>query len=705
MRFMPALCMRFLPLFLALFIILAGQAGNAVGTVGYTIPLFTKELVFTSPTNSWSYWFELKPGIIIEAPSTLTLEYTCSPTLRPNEGSITVFLNNRPLSSRTLPSGKGEAIPWLVSLPTAELHEGYNEIRLVGRQRSIEGLCRDIDNAANWVRWKTTSSLRLTRRSLAHYPLAMYPFPYLDALAPVAVQSIWTVSPTASPDELAAMLEVASDWGHREFQRALPLTVTRTAALASHQVAFGARGQKMPQGTPPHSGLVRGTPDAAWSRLQVMGDSPKGLMTAVQALESVPLLAQCKQPSQIFSTPPNLPPTTPGPHEGTITLRELGYPHLTISGAFHQQAELILHRPPRCNLGKESFMTLRFHHAAALDPHRSTLLVTINGQPAGSVSLTPDNQRKGKGVLVVRIPLEELARDTWVVNLICYHDIGQVDCGKRYDDIAWTVIEGASSLTLAPGKVRGYPYLEQFPYLTGKDGRLPETTICWLPATPSDAELTTAAIIAARAGQVARQPIRWRVVLGDADPTLFKLGSVVCIGRINEAAHLAPCASVLRVVPQASGTYVIEPKLDLLPATLHEATLLQASPSPWNDRAVVYSILPADDAALARCSRILADMLFRDRLSGNVSVVTRDGDVLSFAAVSDSERTQQFTAELQRYTAPMALIMGVIILGVLSCLAWFIMLFFRPRKHLAPPAAVPTSAPIEAPAVADTAND
>ena len=75
---------------------------------------------------------------------------------------------------------------WQVALPLTSLREGINEITISVLHRSIEGLCKDIDNDANWfiIRPETTIKFKV---DAMNYSLANFPNPALfsdDILAP-----------------------------------------------------------------------------------------------------------------------------------------------------------------------------------------------------------------------------------------------------------------------------------------------------------------------------------------------------------------------------------------------------------------------------------------------------------------------------------------------------------------------------------------
>ena len=386
-----------------------------------TVPLFQKNTVFHSPTNSWSYWFTVPSGVRFVQPSYLSLVYTQSETLLAGQGSLTVLLNGNPLASRILPTAASAAMPWRITLPTEMLKTGFNEIRLVDRHRSIDGLCRDIDNEANWVRWSTDSALVLTRLSQMQFPLAAYPYPFLDPLARQPAQSVLRLPATYTAADVSALLNIASDWGNRSPRTPLALRVLSSPATveSGQEVVVGTLGEL---GLPSSADLSAGTgllqsmpiPSFPYqTRLQVTGVDAAGVSRATQALATPQWLDLCTTDSLKVPVDPEGDASVNYGAYGRVPLSALGVSvPITLSGAFHQQTEVLIHRPLRCAIGKQSHLLLHFRHSTALEPTRSVLSVAVNGVPAGNVCLTAFNAQHG--VLDVPLPIDQLGQNTWL---------------------------------------------------------------------------------------------------------------------------------------------------------------------------------------------------------------------------------------------------------------------------------------------------
>lgn len=633
-------------------------ATSPVSSYAYDIPLFREETPFTNPTNTWTYFFEVRPGVRLQPGAFVELYYNSSTTLIKGQGSLTVLVNNIPIASRKLAEGNGG--PWKVEIPLERFKAGFNELRIVSRQRSLDGPCQDLDNLANWVRFGKQSRLHLVREDRATFPLASYPFPYLDNLETNPVRSAWILPPQPTDKQISELLELASDWGRKETIRPLPIRVQVADAGGPAVLVGNSPSWQQPElnGLSEGTGLLKNfsrTNAGGSSHLLVSGNGDGGVKRARETLTHPEMVEQISGTVARIDTDPAEEPARPTTKIGQFTLTDLGYPSITLSGAFHQRATISIQRPIRADLGKESYIKFRFRHSASLNPLRSILSVFLNGTPIASARLDPGNANDG--TITARIPVEELAKSRWVLELAAYHDLAAVDCSKTYDDVAWTVIQGESAIELVTGSLTGRPYLDAFPFMVGKNGLPPEPAIMSFSQGASETQLSVGASIAARAAQVNRTPLNWEARTNSLPDGA---GSAIAIGYFNEASRFAGIANDLLVAPTDNG-FKVDPKIRLIGGSLDGAAILQAVKAPGTKDGVLYVLLAADDNALRQFAQVLNNPEKSVQMTGEVVVVTRDGRVVSLSTVGQTQQRIEEAKEQERYTPSMNYLKGGII--------------------------------------------
>jgi len=648
----------------------------------------TQTVAFTNPTNYWSYWLDIKPGMRIAAPPTLQLHYTYSPTLLPNLGSLTVLLNEIPLSSIRLPV-PGQTVcagTMHVTLPTALLKPGFNEIRIASRQRSIDAICQDIDHLANWMRLEPDSLLTVRYAVSDPGLIASYPFPYLNNTGTQAAPYQWYLPQNPSEDEIAAMLYTATDWGRRAPFTILPVRVSTQRptgsgnplliGLSSHWTNFISSDDAQPD-----TGVLRSLPTLSAGqagRLLVTGANKTGLTRAVQALAAPQLVAQWTTDSATITHDPVIDPGDQHAKVNEVlTLADMGYPQVSIRGAFHQKATLTLRRPQLCFLSRFSELNIKFRHSANLDPSRAVLTVLINGTPMGSARL--DQTNAAGGTIKIALPVAELVKNSWKIDFECYHDLGAIDCSKRWDDAAWTVIDGTSFVSLRQGSVAGRPFLEGFPYVFKDDGTSFGTILMWLPATPTDDQLSLAAEIAVRAGQSNQAPLAWDVVVGDSASPEVKAAlkshpCVVLLGGPTDDSRNEPLTKALYVWNDLKAGIQHFKTLNIQPESVKDGTLMQAVKSPYNP-GIVYMVWSGDALSYRRLWSTLVDPDRYAKIGGDVCMVTALNEVVAMRTSTASEDKQAVAKEAQAYNRNMILVVICLLIILAFFIRWVVKTF------------------------------
>jgi hypothetical protein len=659
-----------------------------IGKHAYNLHPLAQDVVFTNPANQWYYYFEIRSGLdLYPKESYFSLDYSTSQTLLAGQGSITVFLNGYPIASRVLPATSNDVMPWKVPLPDKYFKLGFNEIRVSNRQKSSAAPCSDVDNLANWLKLGKNTLLHLVRQDLTTFPLMSYPFPYLDPLEDNVVRCAWMVPTAPSTATISNMMDLASDWGKRLPDRGIKIQVaSRAEGNPKGQDILITDDPKWVKGATPELSPTFGflknfspTGQPGTSCLVVGGADGKGLHSAEGATTQQEMMAQMSGTAATLPIPPVTVDAAPTTRLGSFSFTDLGLPAVHLAGAFHQKTQITIRRPLRCDLGRESYIKLRFRHSASMNPLRSLISIYLNNIPIGSAKLEPENANDG--VIRARIPAEELAKNFWVIDIACFHDLGAIDCAKSYDDVAWTVIEGESTFDLVTGDLIGRPYLESFPYLIPSTGQIPKSTDVAFSKDPSDEELSLAAVIAARAAQTNRIQLSWTSRTGDVATTSQ---SGIVIGYYSEVERFSKISNELLVCPVGPGKFKISNKLQLIPDTLVGGAIIQAVAAPKTNSGVIYVILAQDNDAMNVVNKILGEPGRADQIGGQACVITKDGRIIPLK-LQGQDQASEVKKIQQTYTPQMKATMAIIVL-ILIAVCWWVGKQFVKKKPMTPEA-------------------
>lgn len=627
------------------FCYLAGAANNPGGNV-YNLYPFKKALLLNSPVNQELTWFEVRPGVNLADKCFINIVYSHSDTLLYDQSLITVELNGLPLASRRFSEHDVKPTEWQVALPLEKIQGGFNEISITTRQRTIEGQCKDIDNDANWVLIHDKSILHLETTGQGDVQLKEYPYPFLNYLSSQPVNSTWHLPENPGPEEIKAMLQMAYDWAKRTQTRVLPIKVKigKPEQDGGNHILIGELkhwpgllGVDSGEGT----GILSLSRDEKnGNTFLVSGADAEGLEKTQAVLSSPEMISQLESnPFLIKDLPQGQQQKKPVGRPGLYTFSDLGYQDITLSGAYHQRTSIVVQRPQGWSIGRSAYVEVHFRHSAGLDPYKSALTLYVNGQPVKSTVLNAGNAENG--VLKASIPVEELSKPEWAVELNFYHDIGTADCSKRYDDVAWSVIEANSLVYLAPGKMKNEPALDSFPLITGAERETRSNVTLWLSANPSEQELSLAALIATRAAQNSNVTIDWQVVTGEKPDEKYLTDNIIMICYQNEWERLAGLKDHLPVLPESRGGYAVMQGINFISDGSEGAALIEVAASPWNKQKVLYAVVGVDDASFERVCRVLSDVDLSEQVKGQVTVVSGNGQVKSLKMHGTEEAEKQ----------------------------------------------------------------
>lgn len=597
----------------------------------YTLRLFNENTVLRNPNDGVSGYFDIYPGSTITEPAVLDLWYSYSPTTKAELSFITVSVNGVPVSSRPLEPTKAPMINWQVALPPNQIKSGFNEINISVVHRSIDGLCRDIDNEANWfiIKPETRISFKINR---SPYQLASYPSPFLDEYLAAKVNTVFYLPGNFDPLMVESIFNIATDWGTRGLAgipQRLEVRLGEPGQVPANEVVLGLTSKwQANQSFPPKTAvLTLDSLPTGFYRLLITGDDSASVAKAMDALSRPQLVKSFYGQQMVLST--NLPADKQRAGKkanGVYTLTDLGYQQdITAAGAFHQEAIINVPRPSNYKAGEGSYVELHFRHAKILDPKKSAVTVYINDTPLRSAALLPENAEHG--VLKVPIPLSELNKPSWRVRFSFYHDLGIIDCSKRYDDVAWSVVEKDTKIVLEPGSIERIPNLEDFPnnFYTNANGSIDLTML--LPDNPSQEELSAAFRLAYYIGQQNKSKIVWHVQTVSSFDERKAPGTIIALGRNNDAKQWSALKKYLPVSPDQNGGYQVADWLEVMPASLTSYDIYQIGKID-NDK-LLYAFMYNSPERLT--SFLNFSLLNGNVLSGQLTLVDAQGNHTAFA--------------------------------------------------------------------------
>lgn len=595
----------------------------------YSLSVYPLDSVMRNPNSSVATYFDIHPDTQIRGDAILNLWYSYSPILIPDLSTITVSVNGTPVDSRILRPEYSSRANWQVTIPEARFRPGVNEVEVSVVHRTIDGLCRDIDNDANWfvIRPETRLSFVLDKSpSRLHH----FPRPFTDYYTPGEMNTVVYL-----PDDYdSALLAEAMNLGNHLAKnsqggvvpRRLLLRTGQPGQYEANEIVFRHAERPMAEAevTLSLTNLANG-----YSRLTITAADAAGFAKAIAALSRQQLVRTFQSDPLTLSSP--LPPVLSADRvsfarnrRGVFRLSDFGLPNeIQVSGAFHQEALLFMRTPPNYRIADGSFIELHFRHSPILDPKKSAVTIYINDIPIRATALVKENANGG--VLRATIPVSELSRSSWNVRFGFYHDLGIIDCSKRYDDVAWSTIEQNTRIVLKQGPSDYIPTWEDFPgdFFIDDHGRVSLTLL--LADGLEQPDLTTLFKLAYYIGMQNASEISWRVADIDDFDVERAEGTIIAYGRQDPQGGWQKLAKYLPIRSE-EGRFAVDERFLIVPETLKDFDIYQIGVP--NAKSRIYAFMPATSQRMLE----LMDYSLRTMhpLGGQISLVDAKGETTPF---------------------------------------------------------------------------
>lgn len=655
------------------------------GSRVYDLKIFPEAEVIMGPLGTLYGYFQIMPLCKATSNTHIDIVYTNSEVIMSSVSFMTLYINGKPLSSIFINAKTPDSAVWRVNIPPEYLISGYNTILITSLQRTTDDPCKDLYNKANWVRIKNSSNLHL-ELSLNN-PLALYrfPFPYLNYLRDNPINCKIVIPPPFSNEEIEYLLKLASDWGARVPFRGLNISFSSKfdESPTENRIYIGDYNKmkgKITASIPEGSGYLYQTRDGNYQQIYITGADKSSISKALYSLVSPNLLPQNDETSQVVTRTfsENLEEYNL-PKQGLFVLTDLGLPQINLEGIFSQSKIVVVRRPVRYGAGIESYIKLYFYHSENLDKKQSLLSIYINGVPAGSISLGPENVRGGE--LVVKIPESELNKPSWVISFVVYHYVGsieEVNCTYDYDNSVWTLIEGKSEIYLAPGGAEVRPSLVDFPNMIGTDIESIKRIYFWLPDNADDDLIKIASIISARAGQTLKHRIDPKVIISNEIDNKLKSDANILfvIGYPNDMQRWNYFKDKMLIKPTGEDNYIVDERIETPNESLKNMSMIQAFESPWNPNGVVYAIMPKGADGIKNLADALTIPEKISKIDGQVCLVSKESEVIPLATPEKKHIVETVSGPLRNI--PLRYLIGGII--VILIIAYLIIRYIKKRR-------------------------
>jgi hypothetical protein len=638
----------------------------------------------------------------------LHLNISHSEVLRANS-TLTLQINHMPIESLPLTSNNNGPYPWDVSVPP-EMLKGENIIvGLIGFMRVSDLVCDDIENAANWTRIASQSTVDFSYDSA---PLSLnlnqFPYPFIRPRSLTADQVAVITPDNATSEEMSAVFDVANSLGTLETWHGLNLSTLQAMQLTNDiktkydaimigtidrlkLFAFGVTWSLRIDST---GKLI--TPDNTYvpddAGVIMIAQSPWNPEKAVMAVTgftqaAVTNAALAMRHSQFanlvrgqYAIIPSLPEdkaaSNGGPDWTNTDLAALGYSDQTVNGIGKQRISIPLNLPNGIR-PQAVQVKLIFSHAPFVSTDRSYIVLSANGIPQEGLLLTSANEKKGEWT--VTIPSDQLIPGKNKLEVLFdLHMRENEICTDNYFDKAWGVLHPESTIQASFEDTAVQPDLINYPSSYGKD-----TIVIVSPDMGGEERNGTFQLVSQLGALLGKKAPVFRIAassqLASAD---LKGHSLILIGLPDKNLLLAE--GLLSAPIQLEGP-ARTLKTRLFNLTVEDGQpvgLIQEIISPWDPTRISLLITGSNDKGIGWATGLLSNPTMIRRLRGNVAMIDEVGGLTLINSYEPEKSVSPITISHNENTGPSERTFWITLVGVLI-FSIIVLFFILIRRRMA----------------------
>jgi hypothetical protein len=586
-----------------------------------------------------------------EGSSYIDLYFSHSLVSANHKSTLTVLINDRPISTLELINEKAKNRAERVYIPKEVVEKGFNALTLRLYKRISDDPCEDAYNPGNWFTLKRETMVHLEYREMLDSPnLSSYPYPYFKIGREDPVDSFIVIPKDYSQRHLIAAAYLAAGFGKYEPYKNIRVKVATEQEIKgylndSNLIFIGSNAEfkdidGLPSVAEEKGAGVLEEFVSPWNPskrvLRIAGEG-EYIQEASKALFYADVVNQMKRSRQVIK---NLELLTGkiGPFLGRVTLADLGYDDIIVRGKQQQAAAFSYSLPTEVELKEGAGITLDLRYSQALDFIQASVTVEVNNIPLGSRRLTYEGA-EGEEVFF-KFPPELLREKNFGIRVLFNLDLRGIDCTQRYEEHAWAVI-GRNSFLYLPHEEGDRKNLKNYHYIFSKNGRI-EDTVAVIPDNPRLGHIETALNIFAHMGHYLKD-------LGDIG--LVKAGdltddqkdkNMIFIGTPEENSYIKTINQYLPVkFDKSSGRFMPSKDFPFLEELGSEVGIVQLIDSPWSSGKKVMVVTGADYFALKNAEIMLTSLNIANTLSGVVCMMDNAGEVYSFESVEKADTIQR----------------------------------------------------------------
>lgn len=640
-----------------IFILTSGFMTTNVKADEYYNTILSKNFVFgtdykeSSVISSENIYFDVSKMWEVQD-AYLNLIYTQSELLIDDISTLTVYLNDIPISSMRLNGKFKYNETWKVKLPKDKLKQGVNQITIKSARRISNLPCTDDSNPANWIVYSKNSFVHIDFKELnTPSTLNYYPYPFLRS-SDIKGNFKVAVPDNYNSEEATAAMYVGTSFGTLKKDDELHgslITYSEMKNNSGDNIIFVTTKKNAPkeilslisseeEKRIENEGLIKQiiSPYNKEKRmLLVISDDPDMLIKSARALAYKDIISE--EPNDYMFISKDMNVEIPNKNNDvTMNFSDLGYDNALMQGPFKQTMNLVVNVPKNRVLNDDAKIIAKVKYSKNLNFDKSLLTIFVNGVPAGSKKLQEANADEDS--LSVKIPKE--VREDTTLNIQIRFDLEMDDqyCDYIAQQTPWAFVSKDSYLDLSFTDRNNYD-LKYLPYPFLKNNSINNTVIV-VPDKPSLDYLEMALDMSDYIGRnIDGNSGSLKVVKYSELTDALKKENLIIIGTPEENPLIKEVNDTLPIKYNKDFTaFESSKELEINPDYAKEVSAIEITDSKFNKNNGIMVITAPKAKVNAFSEEYLNDEALINKLEGRGALIDRSGNIITLKSKEDSTK-------------------------------------------------------------------
>lgn len=450
--------MRIITLIMAMFIWLSSSISCLADTKNVKNYSFDKDIKMSGVISSTDKFFNVEDNWTVED-AKINLVLTKSELLDIDYSTVTVLINDTPISSEKLDGNKEYKKELSISIPKDLIQNGYNKITVKAYKTISDVVCRDDANTANWlvIHKESNIDVQYSYKSVQNI-LSQFNNTYLKEDNGSRLTTSILVPDNYSSAELSAGMIFSANFGENKKYDDFSFEFNTYSNLKNKNdnIIFIGKGTDSPtdilklfndnEKSLLNDNCIIKQVESPFNKdskmLIIMSNDDELLIKGSKLITSNDLIKNLNQSSIVINKNNDINDLVSGEGEGRIYLKDLGYENLIVKGPFTQEIILDLNIPKDKVVAEGSKIKFDIRYAENLDFDRSLMTVYLNDTPIGSKRLYID--KADNDTFEATIPSDLLGKSYYQVKVAFDLNVKDLQCVTRDVDNPWAYIVNTS---------------------------------------------------------------------------------------------------------------------------------------------------------------------------------------------------------------------------------------------------------------------